>query len=256
MRFSSFYLSALLFILFNSNLFSQTDVLYQSSTINALLGGVYDGNLTIGQLKQEGDFGVGTFNTLDGEMVVLNGEVFQVKSDGKAYLAEDSEKTPFACVTFFHADTTVELNQQITLDELEAYIDKLIPTKNIFYAVKVEGTFSYIKTRSVPKQKKPYQMLAEITKHQPVFEFQNVYGTVAGFRSPSYVNGVNVPGYHLHFLNKMKNAGGHLLSCTIKSAKIQLDYKKNFFLSLPETNDFYKVELEKDKSAEVQKVEK
>jgi acetolactate decarboxylase len=97
--------------------------------------------------------------------------------------------------------------------QLEQYLDKLLPTENIFYAIKIEGTFKYIKTRSVPKQNKPYPPLVEVVKNQPTFEFHNVKGTIVGFRCPSYVEGINVPGYHLHFITGDKKAGGHLLEC-------------------------------------------
>ena len=239
-----------------SHLPQNNDILFQTSTIDALLEGVYDGEITYKELKQHGDFGIGTFNSLDGEMIGLEGKFYQIKADGVAYLVDSSLKTPFAVVTFFEPDKSVSLVQDVDYDQLEQYLDNLLPTKNIFYAVKIEGIFRYIKTRSVPKQNKPYPPLVEVVKNQPTFEFHNVEGTIVGFRCPVYVEGINVPGYHLHFITGDKKAGGHLLECQIKNVKIEIDYTSEFYMALLGSNEFYKVDLAKEKKTELEKVEK
>jgi len=232
------------------------DVLFQTSTIDALLEGVYDGEVTYKELEQHGDFGIGTFNGLDGEMIGLDGKFYQIKADGVAYPVDSSQKAPFAVVTFFEADKSVVLEQDLNYKQLEQYLDNLLPTKNIFYAIKIDGIFKYIKTRSVPKQNKPYPPLVEVVKNQPTFEFHNVEGTIAGFWCPVYVEGINVPGYHLHFINEAQKAGGHLLECQIKDVKVEIDYTSEFYMALLESNEFYEVDLAKDKQAELDKVEK
>lgn len=58
-----------------STAYSSDDILYQVSTINALLEGIYDGDTSYGELKQHGDFGIGTFSGLDGGMIELDGTV-------------------------------------------------------------------------------------------------------------------------------------------------------------------------------------
>lgn len=239
-----------------SHLQKDRDVLFQTSTINALLEGIYDGETTYGELKQHGDFGLGTFNGLDGEMVGLDGKFYQVKADGIAYPVSDSAKTPFAVVTFFKTDKTVLLEKAEDYSQLKQYLDYSLPTKNIFYAIKIEGVFKYIKTRSVPGQTKPYPPLVEVTKNQPIFEFHDVKGTIVGFRCPVYVKGINVPGYHLHFITKNKKAGGHILECQMRNVNIEVDYTSKFFMVLPEHSEFYKVDLSKEKQTELEKVEK
>jgi len=253
------YLFGLLILAFLQNHASaqqKTDVLFQTATINSLLNGVYDGDLSIGDLKKNGDFGIGTFNRLDGEMIAVDGNVYKVRVDGKAYAVSDSEKTPFACVTFFQGDTVINVTEELTLKELQNKIDALLPTPNIFYAIRIEGTISYVKTRSVPDQKRPYIPLVEIVKTQPTFEHKNTAGVVVGFRAPEFVSGVNVPGYHFHFLNKEKNAGGHVLDLSISNAKVSIDHTDGFYLSLPSTKDFYDSSLGQDKKHELEKVEK
>ena len=167
-----------LFILTVSTLIScahvqKNDVVFQSSTINALLKGIYDGDVTFGELKRNGDFGLGTFNGLDGEMIGLAGTFYQIKADGVAYPVEDSVKTPFSVVSFFAPDDTLELDTADSYTQLKRHIDGLLPSQNIFYAIRIDGNFKYIKTRSVPGQQKPYPPLVEVVKEQSVFEFQN-----------------------------------------------------------------------------------
>jgi len=115
-----------------SNSQANKEVLFQTSTFGALLKGVYDGNMTFKELKTHGDFGTGTFNSLDGEMAELAGEFYQMKADGVAYPVDDSMKTPFAAVTFFEVDESLVLGNVSDYDQLEQYLDSLLPTENIF----------------------------------------------------------------------------------------------------------------------------
>jgi acetolactate decarboxylase len=232
------------------------DTLFQISTINALLDGDYTGSMTFGELKRHGTFGLGTFDALDGEMIGLEGRFYQIKADGVAYPVPDSMTTPFAVVTVFDADMTVPSQPGLDYEGLQNYLDEVIPDKSIFYAVKVDGTFRYIKTRSVPKQHEPYPPLVEAVKEQTVFEFHDVRGTIVGFRCPDSAKGVNVPGYHLHFITEDRKAGGHLLACQLQDATIAIDYTSDFYMVLPQHESArQKSDLSKDRSEELKKVE-
>jgi len=233
-----------------------TDVIYQTSTIGALLEGMYEGDVTVGDLKEHGDLGLGTFNGLDGEMVVLDGIVYQVKADGVAYMVNDSIKTPFAAVTMFESDINKALEQEMNNTQLNAYMETLMPSRNLMYTIKIEGNFSYMKTRSVPAQKKPYPRLADVTKNQTTFEFENVSGTIVGFWLPDYVEKVNVPGYHLHFLTADGSAGGHILECTIRSVNVSIDISDDFFMQLPATEEFLSGNFSEERTQELTQVEK
>ena len=239
------------------NPIAQRETLVQISTIDALLNGVYDGVVTLETLKEYGDFGIGTFEGLDGEMVGFGGNFYQVKADGIAYPVSDSMETPFASVTFFDADNEEQLPKGMDYKHLQEFLDGILPTGNIFYAIKIEGTFSYMKTRSVPGQEKPYPPLVEVTRNQPIFEFSDVEGTIVGFRCPGYVSGLNVPGYHLHFLTKDEDAGGHVLEFEVKQAVASVDYTSEFLMILPSgDSDFYKIDLSQDKQEELEEIEK
>lgn len=232
------------------------DALFQIATIDALLAGVYDGAMTLEALQAHGDFGLGTFDALDGEMVVLGGTVYQVRADGSVHAMPGAATTPFACVTCFQEDTHVVLAQVTSLDDLCRQITAALPGLNRFYAVRVEGAFTAVTTRSVPRQDKPYPPLAEAAKHQAVFDLGPAAGTVVGFYSPEFVQKIGVPGYHLHFLDAARARGGHLLDISGRNLTVRLDALDAFDLELPDTAAFRQANLSGDRSAELHSVEK
>ncbi len=232
------------------------EVLYQVSTINALLKGSYDGQMSIAALKDKGNLGIGTFEALDGEMIVLDGNVYQARYDGTVVKVNDQQKTPFAAVTIFDDDQRIEGAAFANYEALQETLDTMIKNQNLFYAFKISGDFSYVKVRSVPPQQKPYPILAEVTKNQPTFEYESVKGYLVGFWCPAYVNGINVPGYHLHFISEDRTRGGHLLEARIKNASILVDQTPSFQMTLTEDKEFAKLKLGEDKSEELEKVEK
>jgi acetolactate decarboxylase len=235
---------------------AERHTLFQTSTINALLEGVYDGDLPVATLRKHGDFGLGTFNGLDGEMVQVDGQVFQVRSDGKARRVPDAARVPFADTTFFDADRSLAVEKPLTFSEMTRSIDALLPSRNTFYAIRIEGTFDYVKTRSVPRQAKPYPRLAEVVKTQPTFEFRHQRGVMVGFWTPEYATGLNVPGYHFHFLTADRTGGGHVLDCTLGQVRISVEETPRFSLDLPRTREFRTAVLDADRRGELNKVEK
>ncbi|MBN1375291.1 MAG: acetolactate decarboxylase [Dehalococcoidia bacterium] len=231
------------------------DTVYQVSTISALMKGVYDGSTTVGQLRPYGDFGLGTLQALDGEMLELDGKIYQAKLDGTMAVVPDDTLTPFAVVTFFDSDHAVRQSQPMDIKQLQTYIDSQVVSQNLFYAIKIEGKFSYMKTRSVPEQVKPYPELTEAIKNQQVSEFHDVEGTMVGFRCPPYVNGVNVPGYHFHFIDEDRERGGHVLDLQTEDVIITVDSTANFVMVLPGTHSFYDVNLGEGEPEGLKKVE-
>jgi acetolactate decarboxylase len=188
--------------------------LFQVSTFNALKKGLYHGYVSYEDLRKNGDFGIGTVDGLDGEMVALDGQFFQIRVDGKAYPIPDSARTPFAVVTFFKPQTRVSIESAHSLRELHDALERLVLCKDLPYAIKVEGNFTSIEVRSVARQNMPYPDLASALSHQVKFPLRKVQGTLVGFRFPEYMDGVNVAGYHFHFITADKQAGGHVLDCS------------------------------------------
>jgi acetolactate decarboxylase len=245
----------MLFIFSPLHLFAQTDILYQVSTLDALVGGVYEGKTTLGALKEHGDFGIGTFNAVDGEMMLIDGLFYRVDGEGKVRLAPETECTPFATVTFFEPDITMQSGSPLPMDSLFRYIDRELPSENLFYAVRIIGSFRSVRTRSVPRQKKPYVKLTEVVKTQPVFEFSEAKGMMVGFRCPAFAKTVNYPGFHLHFLAREGEGGGHVLGFVSEDIRIEIDRTDAFHLALPDDEVFLKADLSGNEEA-VKRVEK
>jgi acetolactate decarboxylase len=230
------------------------DEIFQVSTISALLQGVYDGDMTYADIARHGDFGVGTFNALDGEMVAFGNRFYQIKAGGQVNEVEPKQKTPFAVVMFFKPHIRM-LCKPSSISEVCDQIDKNIESKNAFYAVKITGNFKYLKVRTVPRQEKPYKPMLEIVKDQPMHEYRDTAGTISGFRFPQYTQGMSVAGYHLHFLTTNRDHGGHVLDGNITDGHIELDHSSHFHLELPDEDEFLKADLEKGDGSAIEKVE-
>ena len=232
------------------------NTVYQVSTIDALLAGTYDGDLSLRDLRRQGDFGIGTYDNLDGEMVLLDGTFHQVKSDGKVYAPDLRGETPFAAVCAFRPEQAFAVPQGADLEAVAALIDREAPNQNQFCAIRIDGTFKAVRTRSVPPQNRPFPPLKQIAATQPTFDLANVAGTIVGFRCPPFVAGVNVPGYHLHFLSQDGAKGGHILGFELVTGTAQVDELDRFVLQLPGTDDFANVDLARDRQRELTGVEK
>ncbi len=213
--------SVAFFFLAAAAVIAEDAVFFQHSLFSALADGVYDGTIAVAQLKEKGDFGLGTFDRLDGEMIMLDGIVYQAKADGTVAVAGDSMTSPFASVTAFRPGHTFTLSGRYPLASVREGIDREYPFFNYPCAIRVKGTFRMMRVRSVPAQQKPYRRLVEVTKQQPVFEYENVNGTIVGFRLPASMSGINVPGYHFHFLSDDKARGGHIIDFVMTSGTIR-----------------------------------
>jgi acetolactate decarboxylase len=210
------------------------DTITQASILDALLASKFDGCLTCGELLEHGDLGHGTFHQMDGEMIVVDGVVYQAKTDGKVYTPGPEMTTPFATVCHFSPDETWQIDSPCDLDAIKQMIDKKATNQNVFCAVRVDGTFSKMKTQVLPKQSKPYPPVIDVVKACPHFETEAVSGSIVGVRCPPYVKGINDPGYHLHFVSDDRTKGGHVLECTIESGACSIDICSNHHVILPD----------------------
>ena len=235
---------------------SDSETLYQWSTISALTIGLYQPAVTVGEIRNTGNTGLGTFTALDGEMVVDEGVVYQVRADGTVVSSSDESSSPFAAVTYFDVDRTVEITGAPTYDALKKSLDAQMPTVNDIRVIRIPGHFDYLKTRSVPAQTEPYPPLADVTAKQSVFEFRDVDGVLVGVWCPAWIGQINAPGYHFHFLTADKTGGGHVLEVATRGAKAQVDITPKFGLSIPETKEFQQVDLAGDYQKQIDAAEK
>ena len=219
--------------------------LFQISTSGALVEGVYEKAVSSNLLLNYGDFGIGTFDNLDGEMVVLDGDIYQVRSDGTVKHILDDTGTPFAVVVRFVADQDETISDARSFEDLRTLCDKYRESANIFYAVRVDGHFDHVHTRAM-KATLDGLPLAKAAAIQPEFDFHDIDGTLVGIWAPEFSSSLNIAGYHFHFLSDDRTKGGHLLECSGTNLRVQVERLTDFHLSLPESEEFLRADLTKD----------
>ena len=235
------------------------DVINQVSLLQGLTFGDYNGSVPVSQLKKLGDIGIGTFDALNGELIMLEGTVYRAASDGTIEVVPDDEKIPFANVTFFDSDEVIKLNNIDNVNTLKAELDKKVNEagKNRFYMIKAEGTFTKMDVRSELPQKKPYKPLAKVLEtDQTFFNYENIKGTVVGLYCPEYMNDLNAVGWHFHFISEDRKAGGHVLDLSATETNVTMDRTDYFSMTLPDNEMFNEFDLTIDQSEDIKKVEK
>jgi acetolactate decarboxylase len=224
--------------------------LFQVSTSGALVAGVFDAEVCVKSVLEHGDFGLGTFANLDGEMVVLDGRSYQVQGNGHVSEASNEAGVPFAVVTRFSPQIDEESAPVSSFKELEMCCDRYRTSGNIFYAIRVDGHFQYIRTRAV-NPPEPGTRLADAAKAQTEFHFESIDGTLVGLWSPGFSSAFSVAGYHFHFLSSDRQHGGHLLDVCAGPLRLRIEALTSFHLALPESEAFLKADLSKNTAEEL-----
>jgi acetolactate decarboxylase len=219
-------------------------VLFQASTVGALLEGAYDGDVTFAELAEHGDVGLGTLNALDGEMIALDGQFYRADVDGQIHDIDPAQRTPFAVLVWFQPTVDFEAQGPLDDDGFLALLDERVPAGATSCAVQADGEFDIVRARSVPRQTPPYRPLAEVIADQHVFELDDVAGTLVGFRFPDFAEGLEVSGYHLHFISEDRRQGGHVLSCRPRRVRVRIDPSNDLHVELPPGVDLSGAELE------------
>lgn len=236
---------------------AMSPVLYQAGSFVNLSSGIYDGSTSFTDLLKNADFGLGTVNGALGEMIVYNKKVYVADSQERAQEFPLSTKTPYAMVVNFKPTQTFELKNINGIQQLENEIDAKIPSKNIMYAIKIEGTFSYMKTRAFDSPTKPYAPLDKwIAQHQHVFERKDQKAVIIGFRSPEFVNPLTVAGYHFHFISNDHKTVGHLYDMRFVNAKVSIEPIYNYLVLFPDSPEYMKKDLVELNKQVINKIEK
>jgi acetolactate decarboxylase len=223
---------------------------FQVSTSGALVAGVYDREVSVQAILQHGNFGLGTFANLDGEMVVVDGHVYQVKGSGLVLEAPADAGAPFAVVTWFEPETDVSISSVGSIKDLQAQCDGSRQSGNIFYAIRLDGSFKRVRTRAVNPPEQGTR-LVDAARSQSEFNFADIEGTLVGVWSPGFSSAFSVAGYHFHFLSADRQHGGHLLDVAADSLRLRIEALTDFHLALPESEAFLKADLSKNTAAEL-----
>ncbi len=228
--------------------------IYQVSTSGALVQGVYQGCVRVGELLKHGDFGLGTFEGLDGEGILLDGICWQACADGTVRQAPADALAPFWVATHFAADHRETLSAVSSWADLTARLDGLRDSANLFVAIRLRGVFERIRYRVACKAELGVDLVSA-TNAQATFDLENVAGTLVGFWTPSYARTINVPGYHLHLLSDDHRHAGHVLELESNELSLELNRESHLQLVLPETPGFLKADLSGDPAAALAKAE-
>ena len=234
------------------------EAMFQVSLLQSLTEGDFEGSVTVGELKKHGDTGIGTFDGLDGELVMVDGEVWQAAGDGKVNNMADDKTIPFGNVTFLDADETLDVSGIASFKDLTAALDKRVEAlgPNNFYAVRIDGSFAKMNVRSEYKQEKPDPTIVDaLAADQTFFDLENVEGSMVGVYCPPYMTSLNSAGWHFHFVTADRKQGGHVLDCQLDKATASIDLTKEFDLALPSSEKFEITDFTVDRSADVRKAE-
>lgn len=233
--------------------------LFQASTIAALLEGRYEGDVTFAELSRQGDTGIGTLNGLDGEMIALDGEFFRADVDGRINAIPPDAKTPFAVVVEFDPDRTLDFDSPLGMEQA---LEALDPDRGSgdgpgpIAAIRIDGAFERIEARSVPRQERPFRPLAEVVENQNVFTLGPREGTLIGFRFPDWSEGIEVAGYHFHFIDRARERGGHVLDFTLNRGTAKLESSSDLRVELPPGVELGGDEVASRVHAEIEKAER
>jgi acetolactate decarboxylase len=228
--------------------------LYQISTSAALVEGAYSGAIASSYLLQHGDFGLGTFENLDGEMVIADGAIYQVHSDGTVLRRDDDFQIPFAVITRFQEEEVFETGAIANLHDLEKACDLYRESANLFYAFRVDGMFEMVHARAVSAVGTGTR-LVDAAKGQGEFEFSNVEGSLVCFWSPSYSSAFNIPAYHFHFLSRDRRKGGHVLDLSAAKLRVGVQMLCEYDIRLPDQGSFLTTDLSRDPTSDLAKTE-
>ena len=230
----------------------------QIALLQSLAQGYFGGTITSGQLRTLGDTGIGTFEGLNGEMIVLDGTVYQALGDGRVIATPDKTIIPYATVTYFDDDIAVNLKNIKDKAAFEKALNDVVEKNgaNSFYMVKLNAEFESILYRSEYGSKEPYPTLVEALKgKQTEFTGRNIKGTLVGLYCPSYMGELNSVGWHFHFISDDKQKGGHILELSLKNGTIHLDKTDRFTMILPDDKKFHELNLAKDMSKDIRSAE-
>jgi len=234
---------------------TQLHTVFQVSTSGALVAGVYDREVSVSTLLDHGDFGLGTFTGLDGEMIVLDGRAYHADAHGDVTEAPGEAGAPFAIVTRFAPEIDAQFQGVGGFADLEAKCDPYRSSGNIFYALRLDGRFDRVKARSISPPP-PGTRLAEAAKGQNEFTFTDIEGSLVGTWSPEFSGPFGVAGYHFHFLSNDRKFGGHVLDVEAGTLRLRVEPLTHFHLALPETEAYLKAAIGGDTAAELAEAER
>ena len=233
--------------------------MYQVSTLQALALGYSRAVVSAGELLQKGDTGLGTFENVDGEMIVMEGRCYRADQDGQVSVVDPKTGVPFAAVARLYGEHRFELNAMPNIDSVRAELTERIEGRfglNSMHVVRIDGEFEKVDARSESPYRSHHVTLKEILgKTQKAFVFENIRGSLVGVYFPDFMDGINMPGWHLHFLSEDRTKGGHVFDVSVREGTAMVDKICSMELDLPKEAAFDTYTLKQDLQDEIKSVE-
>ena len=232
---------------------------YQVSTINALAQGFSKSVIKVEELLRHGDLGLGTFEDVDGEMIVLDGKCYRAQKSGDVTLAENDRGVPFAAVCNFRSMRKEDPGRVETIEQLKGWLMLRIEEDfglNSMYAVRIDGEFAKIVARSASGTKAHHVTLKDaLSVTQNVFSFENITGTLVCVYYPDYLEGINAAGWHLHFISEDKKHGGHVFDISMIKGEAAFCKLTSVEVRIPDTPAFDTYDLRSASKDDIRSVE-
>ncbi len=234
--------------------------MYQVSTLQALALGYTRKVIPVKELLKEGNTGLGTFEDVNGEMIVLDGHCFRARHDGSVVEPDPETGVPFAAVAELKGDRTFPLESMPDIQSIRTELTRRIEEHfglNSMHVVRIDGVFDRVDARSEePYRSHHVTLKTMLDSTQTAFVFENIRGTLVGVYYPDHMDGINMPGWHLHFLSEDRTRGGHVFDVTLKEGTVRLDKISRIEINLPKDAAFDTYSLKSASEDEIKKVEK
>ncbi|SKB93046.1 acetolactate decarboxylase [Lachnospiraceae bacterium] len=203
--------------------------------------------------------GLGTFEDVDGEMIVLDGKCYRAQNNGDVVLAESKRGVPFASVCSFQAMRQEKPEKMDTIDQLKEWLTLCIEEDfglNSMYSVRIDGVFSKIDARSESGTKAHHVTLKDaLSVTQKAFIFENIKGSLVCVYYPDYMDGINAAGWHLHFLSEDRKHGGHVFDLSLTEGNAAFCRITSVEVRIPDTPAFDTYALKGASQDEIKSVE-
>ena len=233
--------------------------LYQISTLQALSMGYSRAVIPVEAFLQHGNIGLGTFEDVNGEMILLDGQCFRAAENGAVVRAEPDRGVPFAVATFFHHGDKIPIEYVENIEVLKHLLDLKIGADfglNSMHIVRIDGSFAKVCARSESAHRSHHVSLKDILqKTQNDFIFHDITGTLVCVYFPDYMDGINAPGWHLHFISDDRSLGGHVFDLTMKQGTMIINKISQIQIQLPTSPAFDTYSLKEASQDEIKEVE-
>lgn len=237
----------------------KSNKIYQASTLQALALGYTRPVVTVGELLEHGDTGLGTFENVDGEMIVVDGVCYQAKQDGSIVPASEETGVPFAVSGFVKDGRKFEIEKLTDIESIKQELTLRIEEDfglNSVHIARIDGWFESVHARAGAPYRSQHVTLKNIlSKTQKDFCFERLYGTLVCVYYPDYMDGINAAGWHLHFISQDRTLGGHIFQVSLSSGECLLQKMDRIEIQLPREAAFDTYSLKKASRDEIAEVE-